>query len=192
MTDNLSTQTLADGAHVTSPDGGVTVVKPALTLEEMNATLGSTFTDIESAKKGLKDTFTYVGKRKEDIIQEIKASSTPVATPDVASKGDIQALRNELFYSQNPQFKPYQGMLSQLGADPAEVVNRPDVKGVIEKAQAADVVANNKSVVSSNSRLSQSKSVIDSAVQIANARGSTMEDVSLTFARAINESNNQG
>ncbi len=188
MTDNLSPETLADASLKSAADGGGTVVQPALTLEEMNATLGSTFKDVESAKKALKDTFAYVGKRREDIAQEVKAT---IAQPaDSASKADIQALRNELFYSQNPQLKPYQSMLNSMGADPAEVVARPEVKEIIEKAARADEMAQAKSVVSSNSRLSQNAApVIEQAVNVANARGTTNEDVALVFAQAINKEN---
>ena len=186
MTDNLSPEALADASLKSAADGGGTVVQPALTLEQLNATLGSTFKDSDSALKALKDTQSYVGKRKEDIANEVKATIAP--QPDVASKADVQSLRNELFYSQNPQLKPYQGVISSMGADPAEVAARPEVKELIEKAAKADEVAQAKSVVSSNSRLSQpAEPVMEQAVKMAIARGSTLEDVSMIFATAINK-----
>ena len=186
MTDIPSPDTLADAAtNVPAADGGGTVVKPALTLEELNATLGSTFKDPSSALKALKDTQSFVGKRKEDIANEVKQYLAP---SDVASKADVQSLRNELFYSQNPQYKPYQNMIGSMGADPSEVVARAEVKDVIEKAAKVDEVAQAKSVVSSNSRLSQpAEPVMEQAVKMANARGSTLEDVSMIFATAINK-----
>lgn len=189
MTDTLSPDTLADASHVAAADGGGTVVKPALTLEELNATLGSTFKDPSSALRALKDTQSFVGKRKEDIANEVKQSLAP---SDVASKADVQRLSNELFYSQNPQLKPYQSMINSMGANPAEVVARPEVKEVIEKAAKADEIAQAKSVVSSNSRLSQpSAPIVEQAVNVANARGSTNEDVALVFAEAINKQNQE-
>ena len=46
MTENLSTETLVGAeTNVPAANGGVTVETPALTLAELNATLGSTFKD---------------------------------------------------------------------------------------------------------------------------------------------------
>lgn len=187
MEQNPSTETLAGDTHVESSDGGVTVQSPALSLDAINATLGSTFKDPETALRALKDTQSFVGKRKEDIANEVKQSLAP---SDVASKSDIQALKADLFYSQNPQYKPYQSMINKLGADPAEVANLPEFKEVFEKAQKADEIDNSRSVVSSNSRLSEQRSVNEQAVAVTNSRGSTNEDTALVFAKAINQSNN--
>ena len=187
MTDTPSSSSQADAVHVAAADGGETVVKPALTLEELNATLGSTFKDPSSALKSLKELQSFTGKRKEDIANEVKQSLAP---SDAATKGDVQSLRNELFYSQNPQLKPYANMINSMGADPAEVVARADVKEIIEKAAKADEIAQAKSVVSSNSRLSQPAApVVEQAVNVANARGTTNEDVAMVFAEAINKQN---
>ena len=184
MTENLSTETLVGAeTNVPAANGGVTVETPALTLAELNATLGSTFKDAPTALRALKDTQSYVGKRKEDIASELKPS-------DVASKSDIQSLKSDLFYSQNPQYKPYAEMLGKLSTDPAEAVNNPVVKELIEKASKADEVEQSRSIVSSNSRLSEQKSIIDTAVEVANRHGSTQEDVALVFARSINADNN--
>jgi len=191
MTENPSPETLADDAHVTSPDGGGTVESPALTLVELNKFLGSDFKDASTALKALKDTKDFVGKRKEDIAAEVKAGLQQTA-PDAATKSDIQALKNQLFYSQNPQYKGYETMINKLGQDPAEVVGSEEFKTVFEKVAKADEVAQSKSVVSSNSRLSQSKSTIDEAVGIANARGTTLEDVATVFATAINKEAQEG
>lgn len=188
MDNNLSTEPLAGESHVASADGGVTVEKPALSLEDLNKHLGANFKDTATALQALKDTKDFVGKRKEDIANELKAV---VSTSDVASKSDVQELKSQLFYSQNPQYKGYEGLISKLGADPSAVVDSTDFKAVYEKAKVADEVAGNKSIVSSNSRISQAKSTTDSAINVANARGTTGEDVALVFASAINEGNNQ-
>lgn len=188
MTDNLSPEPLVGDAQLTSSNGGGTVSSPALSLADLNATLGSTFKDTDTALRALKDTQSFVGKRKEDIANEVRSS---IAPSNVASKDDIQALKSDLFYSQNPQYKPYQNMLNKLDADPSQAANMPEFKDVFERAQKADAIDNSRSVVSSNSRLSEQKSVMDQAVQVSNARGSTNEDTALVFARAINADNNQ-
>jgi len=191
MNENLSQETLAGDAQLTSADGGGTVESPALTLAELNKHLGADFKDASTALKALKDTKDFVGKRKEDIANELRA--TVVSNPsDVASKSDVQALKNELFYSQNPQYKGHEALLNSISSNPADAVNNPSFKSLFEKAQVADAVANSKSVVSSNNRLSQVKSVMEQAVAVTNSRGSTNEDTALIFASAINQGNNQG
>jgi hypothetical protein len=190
MTENPSPETLAETSRTSAADGGGTVESPALTLAELNKQLGSDFKDPSTALRALKDTKDYVGKRKEDIANELRAAVVPQTAPDMATKSDVQALKNQLFYSQNPQYKGYESMINKLGADPAEVVDSPEFKTVFEKVKVADEVAQSKSVVSSNARLSQAKNVMDSAIETANARGSTQEDVALIFARDINARNN--
>lgn len=187
MTDNPSPDTLADGVHVASADGGGTVGAAALSLEDLNKHLGADFKDVPTALRALKDTKDFVGKRKEDIAKELQVT---VAPQEVASKSDVQELKSQLFYSQNPQYKGYESLISKLGSDPTAVVASDEFKTVFEKVKVADEVANTKSVVASNSRISQAKSVVDSAVSIANARGTTNEDVALVFAAQINEANN--
>lgn len=184
MTDNPSLDTLADASHVAAADGGKTVDSPALTLDALNKFLGSDFKDTSTALKALKDTKDFVGKRKEDIVAEVR-KSPDANVPEVATKSDVQSLKNRLFFSENPQFKEYESLISKLGSDPAEVVDTPDFKTIFEKVKTADEVASSKSVVSSNGRLSQSKTVVDQAVTVANARGSTNEDVATVLAKGI-------
>jgi hypothetical protein len=191
MTENLSPETLADGAQLTPADGGGTVETPALTLADLNKQLGATFKDVPTALQALKDTQSYVGKRKEDIAAEVKAGLQQTAS-STQLESKVQTLENQLFYTSNPQFKGYEALINSMGANPAEVVNSPVFKEVYEKATKADEIVNSRSVVSSNARLSQAKTVIDSAIGVANARGSTNEDVASIFAQAINQQNQQG
>lgn len=190
MTENPSPETLVGASHVAAADGGGTVESPVVTLAELNKQLGSDFKDPSTALRSLKETKDFVGKRREDAVAEAKASLIPTTPSDTASKSDVQELNNRLFLSENPQYKGMEDTLRAISPNLAEAVRAPGLQTLIEKAHKADEIANNKSVVSSNSRLSQSKTVIDEAISIANARGSTMEDVSLTFARAINAQNN--
>lgn len=191
MTENLSTETLADASRTSAADGGVTVESPALTLAELNKQLGSDFKDPSTALKALKDTKDFVGKRKEDIAAEVKASLQQTASdPALASK--VQSLETQVFYANNPQYKGHESIINAMGTNPAEVTAGDAFKTYFEKAKVADEVAQTKSVVSTNNRLSQSKTVIDTAINVANARGTTGEDTALVFAREINSQNNQG
>lgn len=187
MTENLSAETLVGEPQLSTSNGGATVESSTLSLADLNKHLGSDFKDSQTALKALKDTKDFVGKRKEDIVAEVKASTNV----DNSLKSDVQALRRDLFFSQNPQYKGLEAVIEKFGNDPAEAVKNPEFASVYEKVKVADEVVNNKSVVSSNSRLSQTKTVIDEAVTVANARGTTNEDVATVLARGINEANRE-
>lgn len=190
MTENPSPETLADGSQLNPADGGGTVESPALTLAELNKHLGSDFKDPSTALKSLKDTKDFVGKRKEDIAAEVKAGLQQNAPTDLTSK--VQSLEKEVFYASNPEYKGHEAIINAMGQNPADVTKSDAFKTYFEKAKVADEVVQNRSVVASNNRLSQTKTVLDEAVAVTNARGSTNEDSALVFARAINSQNNQG
>lgn len=188
MEANLSPETLVDAAVNTAANGGGTVEESVIKLADLNKQLGADFKDASAALKAVKETKDFVGKRREDYINEMKQSV--VSAPDVASKADVQALKDELFYSQNPQYKDMRPVISKIGGDPSTVVNSDEFKPLFEKVKVADEVAQAKSVVQSNSRVSQSPApVMEEAVRVANARGSTLEDVATIFAQAINKEN---
>lgn len=176
--DNLTDNTLAGDAHVTSTDGGAAVAE-SLSLAELNQTLGKTFKDTATALVALKETQSWVGKK-------IDAANPALAPVDTSLKEKVNSLEKEVFYASNPQFKGHETIIQAMGSNPADVVNGEAFKSYFEKAKVADEVAQTKSVVASNSRLSQSKTTLDSAVQVANARGTTQEDVALVFAEQIN------
>lgn len=184
MTENPSPETLVGDAQLTASNGGGTVDSPVLSLAELNKFLGSDYKDSATALKSLKDTKDFVGKRKEDIAKEI----VPAPVVDESLKSDVQALKESLFYSENPQFKGYEAIIKKMGSSPAEVVGSEEFKSIFEKVSIADKVTQSKSVVGSNSRLSQTKTIVDNAIQMANSRGSTNEDVALILARGIQES----
>ena len=188
--DNPSSETLADAAHVDAADGGETVDSPALTLAELNKYLGSDFKDAQTALKSLKDTKDFVGKRKEDIAAEVRASLPVTPQNDSADlKSDVQALKDRLFFSENPQYKDYAQLIKKMGNDPSEVVGSEEFKQLFEKVKIADEAAQKRSVVSSSSRLAETKTTTDNAIAVANARGSTIEDVAIALARGINQGN---
>lgn len=192
--DNSTDQTITGDQGSGSSDGAAAV--GSLTLAELNAHLGKDFKDTPTALKALQDTFSFVGKRKEDIASEVRAelaakadgsaSDSSGGSSQGATKSDIQRLETELFYSQNPQYKEYASLISKMGGSPAEVVQMPEFTSVYEKAKVADGVASTRSVVSSNGRLNQTKTVVQEAIAVANTRA-TNDDVATVLARGINE-----
>lgn len=184
--DNPTDETLSGDAQLTPADGEAAVSPDTLTLADLNSLLGKDFKDVETAKKALKDTQSYVGKKKEDIAAEVLANNAP-APQDSNLESEFKALKNDLFFTQNPQYKEYRSLIESMGT-PAEVVESDAFKPIFEKVKAADEAEQNKSVVHSSPRIAQDKSVMDEAVKTANSAGATLEDVASVFAKSIVES----
>ncbi len=146
----------ADESQLNSPapEGAVSNGSDAnpepMTLAELNEFLGKDFKDKTTALKSLKDTYSYVGKRKEDIARELGGSNEALAT-------EIRQIKENAFYKDNPDFAPYRAAISKMGANPEEVVNTPEFKTIFEKSIGYDKDKNLKSVLVSNPRLANSK-----------------------------------
>lgn len=182
---NPSSETLvgADG-NVPAADGGETVGTDT-TLAELNKILGGNFKDLPSALKAVQDTKAFVGKRKEDIVAEVRKELEPSPQNQTDVLEAVKQLENRLFFSDNPQYKGYESLIAKMGSNPAEVVASEEFKTVFEKVKVADEIENSKSVVHSSPRLAESKTVIDEAINVANSRSSTNEDVAAVFAKDL-------
>lgn len=183
--DNSTDNTLTGDAQLTSADGGAAVAPDTLTLSEVNALLGKDFKDKDSALKAVKDTFGYVGKKKEDIEAEVRATLSPTSDNTKATESALAQMRKDLFYATNPQFKGYEDLIDSMGINPAEVVKSDTFTKVFDKVKVADEAEQKRSVVSSSSRLAETKTAYDEAITIANARGAGSEQVATVLARAI-------
>lgn len=141
------TQSDEDGAEAVGSEGVA-----EMSLKEINEALGKDFPDKETALKSIKDTYSYTGKRKEDIINEYKKQA---GESELASK--VSSLENMLrdanFYAENPQYKPYKDVISKFGNNPEEVIKDPVFQSTYKKASAYDETEKSKSVLHSNPRL---------------------------------------
>lgn len=162
---NLPDQSLPGAAQLTAT-GGAAAVDETLSLAELNQLLGKNYKDKTTALSAVKETYSFVGRK----IDAANPAPTP-ADPNLAS--EVQSLKVRAFYAENPDYKGHEDIIKAMGSDPLEVVKTNAFKTYFEKAKVADQVTKAKSVVSSNSRLGQSSSVMDDAVKVANATGST-------------------
>lgn len=183
MTNPNITDPLAGEAQLTSSDGS-SAVGESMTLAELNQMLGKTFTDKSTALKAVKDTFAFVGKRKEDIAREL-ATSNPSANQSPDVEAQLKEVKEELFYTQNPQYVEYRSIIKMMGSNPADVVSSDAFKPILENGTVAKEVAKTKSVVASNPRLAQSRTAVESAVAVANSRNASVTDVAESLSKAI-------
>lgn len=193
--DNNTPGTVPGDAQLTSAESGGNVgSSDALSLTELNSLLGRDFKDKPSALKALKDTQDFVGKRKEDIAAELvqangsqQNASAQAPNPAMASKSDIQAVNERLFFAENPQYKGFESIIKKMGTNPEEVVGTAEFQTVFENGKVAQEVAQKKSIVSSNSRLSSNKTAVQEAVLVANATGSSQMTADVLAKAIISE-----
>lgn len=190
--DNITPDALSDESQLNSADAYGTVdavtsgqSADALTLSELNEKLGKNFQDKETALKALKDTFSYVGKKKEDVVREVKSELNNEAKTDQLAK-ELQELRRERFFDKNPQYADasVRKLIESLGGEPHSVVERPEFKDVFEKVARYEESAKNSNVLESNSRLAQSKDTIQKAKELQKS-GASQSEVEDLITKAV-------
>lgn len=138
-----------------------------LSLDELNETLGKQFKDKDSAIKAIKDTFSYVGKKVDQVEAELKNNG-------FISKRELEEI---MFYRDNKEFAANKDIIdayaSKFGISPAEAVKSSALSGLLAKASKADAYENNQSVIDSNPRLVATKSNLDKAKDMAFKKGSS-------------------
>ncbi len=154
----MSNETLPQASQpVEGEQAGGENVSDSIKLEDLNSLLGKEFKDVESAKKSLKDTQSFVGKKIEQ----------PAVDPTLESRMDTlqSQLNDSNFYRDNPQYnnKETIDLIAGLGGDPKDVVEKDVFKNVFEKTSAYDKSQESKSVLHNNSRLKQASNKMDDA-----------------------------
>jgi len=177
--ENIIPGALPDGSQLNPPDAAGTVgsvpvpvgtpaaTVEALTLAEINASLGKQFPTKDAAIKAFKDTFSYVGKKKEDIEKEIRGT---IQSDDRISKlaQELEIERKERFYDRNPQYADpsVRTIIDKFGGNPAEVVNNDSFKAIFEKVSGYDKSVKLRTVLESNPRITASRDSLTKAREI--------------------------
>lgn len=127
-------------------------VVEALTLEELNNLTNKNFPDKETALKAIKDNFSFVGKKKEDVADSL------VKTGDYISKKELDT---EFLYKENTVAAQNRTLIDSFakanGISAREALERPELKSVLEKAKNFDASQSHKSVIETNPKLGQIK-----------------------------------
>lgn len=186
---------LPDGSQLNPSDPKPNVGNPApqpsspetMTLAEINTFLGRNYKDKTSALQGLKETYTFVNKRKEDIENEVKATiQKDNQVGDLAK--ELENQRKELFYFQNPQYAPHRKLIESLGNDPHKVVQGEVFKETFSKLEEHGKTARLKTVLESNPRLASSRDNLSKAAELKKQQnGFITEEVANLATRAVIE-----
>lgn len=120
----------------------------ALSLDELNDALGKKFKSKDSALRSLKETNKFVGKKKEEAVKEASKEYDNL-------RAELDALKQENFYSKNPHYEPYKNLIEKLG-NRDEVVKTKEFKEVFDKLKTAEEPE--KSIIHSNARIGETSS----------------------------------
>jgi hypothetical protein len=194
--ENITGAGLPDASQLNAPDpvtavgngAGTGNALEALSLAEINASLGKQFPNKEAALKSIKDTISYVGKKKEDIEKEVLAT---VRTDDKISQlqKEIETERKERFFDRNPQYADpsIRKLIDSLGGNPSDVVNREEFKTIFEKVSGYDKSAKLKTVLESNPRMVSSRDNLTKARESLKTAGHVTHEVQGHALNAVKE-----
>lgn len=169
MTDtNNPSETVPDVDDVATAAGAENVLQPdALTLDEINSTLGRNYADKPTALKALKETFSFVGKKADEPAKAAEPAPTTTA-PDTANAdatakalADIQQeLKTNKFYVNNPEYNTPEAkeLIESFGGEPEEVIAKDIFKKALKAIQSESVNDKSQSVMRSNSRVAATDS----------------------------------
>lgn len=186
---DITSDALSGDAHMTASDAieavdSVTQSSDSqMTLAEINNALGKQFKDKDSALKAFKDTFSYVGKKKEDIEKEVLAKVSNDNKTDALAK-ELEAMRVERFFDKNPDLAPYRGAYEKVGGSPSEFFSSEAIKPIIEKAKGYDESQKLRTVLESNPRIASSKDSLSKARELQRTEGHS-EKVEDLAVRAV-------
>jgi len=164
--DNPSEESVPGDVDVASAEGQENVAdegNTGLTLEQINETTGRNYKTLDSALAGIKETVDFVGKAGQNQSKE--AVDTNVLEELAKLRGTVEAGQ---FYTEKPEYKPYETLISKLGDNPSEVVESEEFKAVFEKAKAGEEALDAKSVLETNPRLGQQQDKVRESRDLVN------------------------
>lgn len=187
--DNINSDGQLDASQLNAagPEEPVSnVPADGLTLSELNTALGKNFPTKEAAIKSFKDTYSYVGKKVDDIKREVLSD---VKTDDRLNQlaNELAEERKERFYDRNPGYAPLRSVIEKMGNSPSEVVNSAEFKGIYEKISGYDESQKLKTVLESNPRLSSSRDSLTKAREMSVGLDRPTDAVESMVANAIKD-----
>jgi len=168
--DELSGDSTNDNVESSASESAESTVAPqpfdGLSLAELNATLGKNFTSKEAALKSFKDTYAFVGTRKDKVREEV-----------LAELGDKIVYKDQyetdMFYKDNSQYSGMRTVIDAFakanGQRPSEVVNTDDFKKLFEGVSGYEKAQKARTVLSSNPRIASSSNHMQEAIKAANS-----------------------
>jgi len=189
---NLNSESLPQEnvVDVGSGDGGepVETVAPkaevspdSLSLKDLNTYLGKNFKSKDEALASVKETYNFVGKRKEDIAREVQSTQ---ASDKLAQ--ELQEIKIDRFFDKNPDLAPFREAYQKVGGNPEAFFNAPEFKPIFEAAKGYAESQKLKSVLESNPRIVASQDKLSKASE--QLKAGRLDEAESMVARAVLDS----
>ena len=136
--------------------------------------------------KAIKDTFSYVGKKTDDIKREVLSTVRNDERIDLLAK-ELAEERKERFYDKNPQYASLRSVIEKAGGNPSEVVNQEWFKEISTKVSGYEESQKLRTVLESNPRLSSSRDSLTKARDSSARHDRPTEEVESLVANAVKD-----
>ena len=132
--------------------------------KQVSELLGKDFVDDESAAKAIKDTFSYVGKKREQIAEEVKRNDI-----DMSKFVPREQYEEDQFFAKHPEYSELKSIIRD-GARANNVsvdkyTETEAFKTLFGKVSGFEEVQKKKSVLESNPRLGMASDKAKTAVE---------------------------
>lgn len=153
-----------------------------MSLKEINDYLGKNYPSKEAALKSIKDTFSYVGKKKESVVKEAFDENKFISR---------EQYEKDMFFSRNPEFaqdsvkKVLESISKAEGISVAEASQTEAFKEVFGAVKGFSESQNLKTVLESNPRIASTKNNLSKAKEAIN--GGDVETARTLATKAVLE-----
>ena len=173
--DPTSEESLSSESDVDSEDGQSEAdadgdSKGAIPLDKLEEMTGKEFPSEEAALKSITDTFSHVGKQKEQVKDEVKEED------DLVTKDEFET---ELFFERNPDHKENREIIEALAdkydTTPADVIDSDAYQNVTGGSESANNSEQEDTVLQSDSRRSAASGSEEDTFERAQESGRTRD-----------------
>lgn len=166
---------------VVAPAGNENVTQPGndtpqvdnLSLAEINSLTGRQYASRDAALKGIKETFSFVGKKQETPAPA--TTQTPAEQPDIAT--ELQrtqaSLEETQFYLDNPDYNNQEAkeLIKSFSGKPADIVKSDVFQKAFKAIQSVSQNDKSQTVMQPNSRQGASSADYQTDLEAAQASG---------------------
>ncbi len=160
MNEIINEEGLSGGGEFAPADTGASVSEAVELKDILSKELGKQFPTNEAALKAVKDTFSYVGRNREQVRAEVLAEVSQKNNVDMSNFVSKAEFDESNWYKDNPEYAPHKAIISSVQkaqgfASPADAINSDVLKETLGQLKEYNSIQKSKSVLHSNPRLGQ-------------------------------------
>lgn len=142
---------VAPGTSAPEDKGNESTPPAGMSLEDINKLTGRTYTTLEDAQKGIKETYGFVGAKPKEIVKEVVKEVIP---KDVVTREEFQTSE---FFRDNADANKHRDLVTTVakanGISVQDAFKSEFVQNTIKQLNVADEASKARSALTSNPRL---------------------------------------